>query len=118
MRFRKVRSMGLASALLGSLMALALPGTAKAGTQDYAAVFTYNGHAVNVRDEATTSSAKIGSIPAADSWPCFTSSGCYTKAGGSYTCWSGGPSGNRWVKVAWGDFYGWVPQSCVRIGRA
>lgn len=45
-------------------------------------------------------------------------SDCEAHAGGSYTCWSGGPKGNTWVTVLYnGSHLGWVAEKCVNFGR-
>jgi hypothetical protein len=107
---------GLA-AFAGALVAPVGAAQAATATAEIAGV-TAGSHAVTVRDARSTTSTKVGTIKAHDSLGCVGDTSCTIKTGGSYTCWSGGPSGNTWVHVLWGDTYpAWVARECVSIGR-
>ncbi|MFJ6542438.1 hypothetical protein ACWDO7_27875 [Streptomyces sp. NPDC003656] len=85
---------------------------------DQAGVWMTGGHSFNIRSSASTSSSVVQTITDPDTKvPCTTNPCTRDNDGGSYTCWSGGPSGNDWVKVTWGGKTGWVAILCVEGGR-
>ncbi|GAA2644348.1 hypothetical protein GCM10010307_48580 [Streptomyces vastus] len=76
-----------------------------------------DGHPFSIRASASTSSAKIATVRDADIRVPCTTTPCTGKDGGSYTCWSGGPRDNVWLKVKLGSRLGWVAGRCVEGGR-
>ncbi|MFJ2888779.1 hypothetical protein ACIO53_22315 [Streptomyces sp. NPDC087305] len=89
-----------------------------AASADQAGVWMTDGHSFKIRSSASTSSTVLYSITDSGTRvPCTTTPCTRDNSGGSYTCWSGGPSGNDWVKVSWGGKTGWVAILCVEGGR-
>ncbi|TWG04753.1 hypothetical protein FHX80_113224 [Streptomyces brevispora] len=124
MSHNRMRSALAAVALTGAAL-LSIPGAAQAAQPSQPAgttaagwpgVWPYNGHTATVRASRSTGAAKVGTV---------TSSGrkcaenlCQAYSGGSYTCWSGGPSGNSWIGVLdSSNRVGWVAAKCVGVSR-
>lgn len=75
-------------------------------------------HSFSIRTSPSTSASKIATIYDTDTRvPCSTRTCIREDNGGSYKCWSGGPSGKDWYKVKWGGKTGWVAARCVEVGR-
>jgi hypothetical protein len=85
--------------------------------QEWGAVDTKPGHDFTIRSSTSTSSTKIGAVSDPGWLYCYYS-GCGVTAGGSYKCWSGGPSGSDWVAVEFQGKKRWVAYKCVGLGRA
>ncbi|PWI45853.1 hypothetical protein [Streptomyces sp. ICBB 8177] len=75
-----------------------------------------SGHAANLRDAASTSGRVVVTIPAGGKVLCWKSN-CGYAPGGSYKCWSGGPSGNEWTAVNYKGKDLWVATRCVGVGQ-
>ncbi|MFJ8183518.1 hypothetical protein [Streptomyces sp. NPDC096105] len=83
-----------------------------------AGVWQKDGHDFSIRASASTSASKIATIKDPDTKvPCGASRCTRNNNGGKYTCWSGGPTGNDWLKVRWAGKTGWVAAMCVEVGR-
>ncbi|MFE0330651.1 hypothetical protein ACWEWI_14335 [Streptomyces sp. NPDC003753] len=105
------------TALLVASMGLVIS-TSSTASADQAGVWMNDGHYFNIRSSASTSSTIVQTITDPDARvPCTTTPCTRENNGGSYTCWSGGPSGNDWVKVRWNGRTGWVAILCVEAGR-
>ncbi|MEV5384281.1 hypothetical protein [Streptomyces sp. NPDC052721] len=108
---KQLAVLGLAS--MG--LTISMSSTASA---DQAGVWMKDGHYFSIRKTASTSSAVVHSVTDPDARiPCTTTPCTRENDGGSYKCWSGGPSGNDWVKVKWDGKTGWVAVLCVEGGR-
>ncbi|WP_028802886.1 hypothetical protein [Streptomyces sp. 142MFCol3.1] len=111
-KFARLAAIGAASAGL----AFSFGPTASAAEQ--AGVWMRDGHAFTIRTSASTTAAKIVTVTSPDTRvPCTTTPCTRNNSGGSYTCWSGGPRDNDWVKVRWAGRTGWVAIMCVEGGR-
>ncbi|MEU1511872.1 hypothetical protein ABZ490_06880 [Streptomyces sp. NPDC005811] len=89
-----------------------------ASATERAGVWMTDGHRFTIRAGASTTSTAIATIGDPDTRvPCTTTPCTRNNSGGSYTCWSGGPSDNDWVKVTWSGRTGWVAIRCVEAGR-
>ncbi|WP_159056498.1 hypothetical protein [Streptomyces yokosukanensis] len=111
---RQITALGIAS--VGLLVSMSSPASADVG-----GVWMKGSHPFTIRAQASASSAKIATITDRNvQVPCLTAGGgdCIRQEpGGSYRCWSGGPSGNAWLKVRWAGKNGWVADACVDVGR-
>ncbi|MBO0917282.1 hypothetical protein [Streptomyces laculatispora] len=128
MSLNRTRSALAAAALTGAAL-LAAPGAAQAaqptqptrteGTataRTWPGVWPYNGHTATVRASRSTGAAKTGTVTSAGR-KCSEDL-CQAYSGGSYTCWSGGPSGNSWIGVLDSkNRLGWVAAKCVGVSR-
>lgn len=72
-------------------------------------------HSVNVRSSTSTGSTKVDTIGSCGTRKCYYET-CDKITGGSYTCWSGGPSGNTWVTLNIGGTKRYVAHECVFLG--
>ncbi|MER5933836.1 hypothetical protein [Streptomyces sp. NPDC002054] len=111
----------LRSALVATgFAAAAVLGAASSSSaaDEEAGVWMNGNHPFNIRASASTSGAKIATISNPNTKVACTAMPCNRNYdGGSYSCWSGGPSGNDWVKVTYGGRIGWVAIYCVEAGR-
>lgn len=84
-------------------LALTVTTTSTASAENIqAGVWQKDGHDFNIRTAASTSAAKIVTIKDPDTRvPCGASRCTRNNNGGTYTCWSGGPTDNDWLKVRW-----------------
>ncbi len=97
-----------------SLIVTSTPASAE---DSWPGAFPYRGHTATVRAATNTGSAKLDTIPDLQGRQCVSNT-CATKTGGSYTCWSGGPSGKTWVAVLTKNGrLGYVAAKCVTFGR-
>lgn len=110
---KRIAAVGAASlGLVISASSMASADTVRAG------VWMKSGHYFNIRASASTSSATVHTITDPKARVPCTTTGCTRNSnGGSYKCWSGGPSGNDWLKVKWDGKTGWVAAACVEVGR-
>ncbi|MFD5584513.1 hypothetical protein [Streptomyces sp. NPDC127063] len=84
----------------------------------HAGVWMKDGHSFTMRASASTSSANLHTFTDPKvRVPCTTTPCTRNNNGGSYKCWTGGPSDNDWLKVTWGGRTGWVAAACVEVGR-
>lgn len=113
MVFKQLAAAGMAS------LALASATTSPASAETFrAGIWQKEGHDFTIRTSASTSASKISTIKDPDTRvPCGGERCTRNNDGGSYTCWSGGPSGNDWYKVHWAGKTGWVAAWCVEVGR-
>lgn len=112
---RTVRPLAAVAAMAGALLVAtsATPATA----EGWPGAFAYTNHTATVRADTSTSSAKLDTIPGDEGRQCVSES-CVTKTGGSYTCWTGGPSGRTWVAVLTKNGrLGYVAAKCVTFQR-
>ncbi|GAA4316283.1 hypothetical protein GCM10023086_38560 [Streptomyces venetus] len=110
---RQLAAAGMASlALALSTSSIASAETVRAG------VWQKDGHDFTIRTSASVSASKIATIKDPDTRvPCGGERCTRNNNGGNYTCWSGGPSDNDWLKVHWAGRTGWVAAMCVEAGR-
>jgi hypothetical protein len=103
----------LAMASMGIVVSMSSTASA-----EQAGVWMKDGHYFKIRSSASTSSTSLHTITDSRTRvPCTTTPCTRNNSGGSYTCWSGGPAGNDWVKVRWDGITGWVAVLCVEGGR-
>ncbi|MCJ0873703.1 MULTISPECIES: hypothetical protein [unclassified Streptomyces] len=89
-----------------------------AAAAETAGVWMNGSHSFNIRTSASTSGSLIATVSNTSTRvPCTTTPCTRNNEGGSYSCWSGGPSGNDWVKVNYNGRIGWVAIYCVEAGR-
>ncbi len=95
--------------------AVAQPGS----TQSWGGAFAFREHSANVRAQASTGSERIDTMVWRDGGRRCYQSECTSVPGGSYTCWSGGPTGNRWIAVynKTRTRVGWIAQRCAMFER-
>ncbi|MFF4574050.1 hypothetical protein [Streptomyces sp. NPDC001410] len=114
---RKSSTIGQLTALgiatMGLIVSMSSPASA-----DVAGVWMMDGHYFNIHNSPSTSSSIQQTITDPNARvPCLTISCNRQNNGGSYKCWSGGPSDNDWYKVKWRGKTGWVAAMCVEVGR-
>ncbi|MEV0172895.1 hypothetical protein AB0I00_17470 [Streptomyces sp. NPDC050803] len=111
-KFARLGALGVAS------VGLALSVSPPASAAEQAGVWMKGNHPFTIRASASTSASKIATVTSTSTRvPCTTTPCTRNNNGGAYTCWSGGPSDNDWVKVSWGGRTGWVAIMCVEGGR-
>ncbi|CAL9474287.1 hypothetical protein [Streptomyces sp. NPDC093808] len=108
----------LAAVGMASLALTVTTGSPASAETVQAGVWQKDGHDFSIRASASTSASKIATIKDPDTKvPCGASRCTRNNNGGKYTCWSGGPTGNDWLKVRWAGKTGWVAAMCVEVGR-
>lgn len=112
-KFARLAAVGMASlGLVATLSSTASAEDVRAG------VWVKDGHAFSIRTSPSTTASRIATISNPDTRvPCTTTNCTRDNSGGSYTCWSGGPHDNDWLKVRWAGRTGWVAALCVEVGR-
>ncbi len=110
---RRVATVGMAC------LALTVTATFTASAENVqAGVWQKDGHDFTIRAAASTSASKIATVKDPKTKvPCGASRCTRNNNGGKYTCWSGGPTDNDWLKVRWAGKTGWVAALCVDVGR-
>ncbi|MCM2514102.1 hypothetical protein NC658_12640 [Streptomyces griseoincarnatus] len=110
---RRVATVGMAC------LALTVTATFTASAENVqAGVWQKDGHDFTIRAAASTSASKIATVKdPKPKVPCGAARCTRNNNGGKYTCWSGGPTDNDWLKVRWAGKTGWVAALCVDVGR-
>ncbi|MGW6021624.1 hypothetical protein [Streptomyces sp. NPDC055099] len=71
----------------------------------------------SVREKASTSSRKVGTLKRGKKIKCWVSGCSGTHNGGTYRCSSSSPKEKDWHAVRWNGKKAWVASRCMEWGR-
>ncbi|WP_150493860.1 hypothetical protein [Streptomyces kanamyceticus] len=105
-----------ATADSGSVAAPAPAASARAAAQEWGGGWNNYGDTA-VREKASASSRKVGTLKRGKKIRCWVSACSGTHNGGTYRCSSSSPKETNWHLVRWNGKKAWVASRCMEWGR-
>ncbi|CAM5446437.1 hypothetical protein SALBM135S_06719 [Streptomyces alboniger] len=124
---KAVRITVAAAVVLGALTATATTASAgsaasgpaagaRAAAQEWGGGWNNYGD-TSVREKASTSSRKVGTLKRGKKIRCWVAGCSGTHNGGTYRCSSSSPKEKDWHAVRWNNKKAWVASRCMEWGR-